>query len=68
MALCKFNRVESEEIVYLTPSLVVAVHAGGHGGTSIVMQVADQGGGPLVITVRDDIDDVVRRLDQARRS
>lgn len=68
MALCKFTRVENDEIVYLTPSLVVAVHRGDHGGTSVVMQVADRGGGPLVITVSDGMDDVVKRIDQARRS
>ena len=68
MALCNFTRSTGEEPVFVNPKLVVAVHPGDQSGTSIVMQVADQHGGPLIIVVRDDIAEVVKRLDQAARS
>jgi predicted transcriptional regulator len=68
MALCDFTRSGSNETVYVNPKLVVAVHRGDQSVTSIVMQVADQNGGPLVVMVRDEINDVVKRLDQAARS
>lgn len=68
MALCEFTRSTGEETVFLNPKLVIAVHSGDQSGTAIVMQVADQNGGPLVVMVGDDIKDVVKRLDQAARS